>query len=164
MTFLTKFLTILCTPPSRSGRLLLSGRETAKKNEKQIWEVCKTTNRGWIQVNLTMAGTLSLLRTSLLRLVEVEDRGIVNVIAGPTILCLATLESGSLAIDRPKMKNSNTLGFLSMLRMKMTRNTSSSWNSTIIRVVGLRDPMCHFVLSSSTSEYEVHLYLELVEG
>ena len=62
----------------------------------------------------------SALRTSLLVLVEFEDSGVVVVIAGPTILCLATLESASLAIDGPKMKNSTTLGFLSMLRIKMT--------------------------------------------
>ena len=74
-------------------------------------------------MNLTMAGTLSLLRTSLLTQVEVEDRGIAVVIADPTILCRATLESASLAIFGPKMKYSNTLSFLSMLKMKMMRNT-----------------------------------------
>ena len=53
--------------------------------------------------------------------IEVEDRGIVDVIAHPTILCLATLESASLAMCGPKMKNSTTLSFLSMLKMKMMR-------------------------------------------
>ena len=72
-------------------------------------------------MNLTMSGTLSLLRTSLLTQLEVEDRGIVVVIADPTVLCLATLESASLAIYGPKMKYSNMLSFLSM--MKMMRNT-----------------------------------------
>ena len=65
-------------------------------------------------------------RTSLRIPVEFEDRGVVVAIADPNILCLATLESASLAVDGPKMKNSTTLGFLSMLRMKMMRNTSSS--------------------------------------
>ena len=58
--------------------------------------------------------------------VEFEGSGVVLVNADPTILCLATLESASLAIDGPKMKNSTTLGFLSMLRMKTMRNTSSA--------------------------------------
>ena len=77
-------------------------------------------------MNLTMAETLSPLtfRTSLLVLAEFEDRGDVVVIADPTILCLATLES--LADDGPNMKNSTTLGFLSTLRIKMMRNTSAS--------------------------------------
>ena len=75
---------------------------------------------------------------------SVRDSGFVVVIADLSILCLATLESAILAIDGPKMKNSTTLGFLSMLRMKMTRKTSSSWNSTILNVVGLLDPMCLF--------------------
>ena len=49
-------------------------------------------------MKLTMAETLSLLRTSLFILAEAEDRGIVDVIADPTILRLAALESASLAI------------------------------------------------------------------
>ena len=49
-----------------------------------------------------------------------------------------------------------------MLRMKMTRNTSSSENSTIRNVVGLLDPMCLFVLSASALRYEVLLCLVLV--
>ena len=56
---------------------------------------------------------------------SVRDSGVDVVIADPTILCLATLERATLAIDGPKMKNSTTLGFLSMVRMKMTRNTTS---------------------------------------
>ena len=40
-------------------------------------------------------------------LVEFEDRGVVVVIADPTILCLATLEIASVAVDRPKTKTSS---------------------------------------------------------
>ena len=67
-------------------------------------------------------------RANLIVLVEFEDRGVVVVIADPTILCLATLECASLAIDGPKMRNSAALGFLSMLRMKMMRNTTVGSN------------------------------------
>ena len=63
----------------------------------------------------------------------------------------------------PKMKSSTRLGFLSRLRMEMTRNTSSSWDSTILNVVGLLDPMCLFALSASSLECEVLLCLVLVE-
>ena len=131
----------------------------------KIWEVRKTTNGVWIQVKLTLTETLSiwLSRTSLLVLVR-RGSGFVVVIADLTILCLATPGSASLAIDGPKMKNSTTLGFLFMLRMKTTRNTSSSWNSTTPSVVGLRDPMCYYVLFANASESEVLLCLELVEG
>ena len=119
-----------------------------------------------IQVNLTITEnfSLSLFRTSLLVQVNFEDSGVVVVIADPTILCLATLESANLAIDCPKMKNSTTLGFLSMLKMKMTRNTWSSLNSTTLSVVELLDPMCHFKLFALLLEYEVLLCLEPVEG
>ena len=57
---------------------------------------------------------------------SVHDPGVVEVIADPNILSLAIIESAILAIGGPKMKSSTSLGFLSMLRMKMTRNTSSS--------------------------------------
>ena len=77
------------------------------------------------------------------------------VIADPTILCLATLESAILAVDGPKMKNSTTLGCLSTFGMRMTRNMSSSWNSTSLSVVGLWDPVCYFVLSANALESEV---------
>ena len=46
----------------------------------------------------------------------------------------------------------------------MTRNTSASGNSTTPDVVGLLDPMCHFVLFVTFLECEVLLCLELVEG
>ena len=52
---------------------------------------------------------------------------------------------------------------LSMLRMKMTRNTSSSWNSTILNVLGLLDPSCFFAMSASALEYQVLLCLVPVE-
>ena len=57
---------------------------------------------------------------------SVRDPGVVEVIADPNILCFAIIESAMLAMDGPKMKSSITLGLPSMLRMKMTRNTSSS--------------------------------------
>ena len=50
-----------------------------------------------------------------------------------------------------------------MLRMKMTGNTSSSWDSTILNDVGRQDPVCLFALSASSLEYEVLLCLVLVE-
>ena len=50
-------------------------------------------------MNLTIAETLSHLPASLFVPLEVEDRDIVDVITDPTILCLATLESASLAIE-----------------------------------------------------------------
>ena len=114
--------------PSRSWQLPLSGRNTARKHKKS--EQCaRLQNGGCIQENLTMATKTFVamtFRANLLVLVEFENRGVVVVIADPTVLCLATLESASLAIDGPKMKNSASLGFLSMLRMKMMRNTSAS--------------------------------------
>ena len=59
--------------------------------------------------------------------VESEHESVVVVLTFcPTALCLATLESAILAIDGPKMKNSTMLGFLSIWRMKLTRNASSS--------------------------------------
>ena len=90
-----------------------------------------------------------------------RDSGVVVVIADPTILCLAILESAILAIDGPKTKSSTTLGFLSMLRMKMA-NIRLPVETTILHVVGLRDPMCYSVLSANALEYEVLLCLELV--
>ena len=96
--------------------------------------------------------------------VEVEDHGIVIVIVGPTILCLAILECTNLAIDGPIVKNSTTSSFLSMSRMKTMRNTLASGNSTTPDVVGLLDPICHGALSASSLEHEVLLCLELVEG
>ena len=111
----------------------------AKLPEK-IWEVCKTTNRGWVLVNLTIAETLSHLNTNHLLLVEVEDRDIVDVITDPTILCVATLESADLAIYGPKMKDSTTL--------KMMRNTLASWNwSTLSVFFELLDLVCYLVVS-----------------
>ena len=129
---------VLCTP-------IVTFMEVATVwtlNCQKFWEVRKTTNGGRIQVNLTIIETLSLwlFRTSLLVPVEFEDSCVVVVIADPTILCLATLQSASHAIDGPKMKNSTTL------RMKMTRNSSASWNLTTPSVGGLLDPMCHVVL------------------
>ena len=112
--------------PSRSWQLLLSRRETVRKIEKKSGKCARPTNGGWNQVNLTVAGTMLLVRGSLLILVEVEDHGIVKLIADPTILCLATLESASLTIDGAKMKNSTTLSFLSMLNKKMMRSTLTS--------------------------------------
>ena len=69
-------------------------------------------------------------------------------------ICLVILESASLAIEGPKIKNSTTSSFLSMSRMKMMKNTQASGNSTILDVVGLLDPMCHFVLFALLLEYE----------
>ena len=58
-----------------------------------------------------------------------RDFGVVVV-----VIAVATV-SAILAIDGPKMKNSTTLSFLSMLRMKMTRKKSTSCNSIILSVV-----------------------------
>ena len=90
--------------------------------------------------------------------VEVEDRGVVIVIVDPTILCLAILESASLAIDGPKRRNSTTSSFLSLSRTKMMRNILASGNLTTPDVVvGLLDPLCHFVSSANALESEVPL-------
>ena len=62
------------------------------------------------------------------------------------------------------MKNSITSSFLSMSRMKTMRNNLASGNSTTLDVVGLLDPMCHFVLFALLLEYEVLICLELVKG
>ena len=86
-----------------------------------------------------------------------------KVIADPAILCLTILERAILALGGPKMKSSTTLCFLSMLTMKMKRNTSESWNSNILYVVGLMDPTRLFAMSASALEYEVFLGLVLVE-
>ena len=67
----------------------------------------------------------------------------------PPFVVLPPLRVPFLPLMVPKMKSSTTWGFLSMLRMKMTRHTSSSGNSTILNVVGLLDPMCLFALSAS---------------
>ena len=101
--------------------------------------------------------------------VDVEDRGVVIVIVDPTILCLASLQSASLqsaslAVDGPKMKNSTTSSFLSMSRMKTMRNTLASGNSTTLDVVGLLDPMCHFVWFALLLENEVRFALSLLKA
>ena len=96
--------------------------------------------------------------------VQVEDHGVFIVIVDPTMLCLAILESASLATDGPKMKNSTTSSFLSMSMMKTMRKTLTSGNSTTPDVVGLLEPMCHFVLFALLLECEVFLCLELAEG
>ena len=69
-----------------------------------------------------------------------------------------------VATDGPKMKNSTTSSFLSMSRMKTMLNTLASGNSTTPYVVGLLNPMCHFVLFSLLVDYEVLLCLEIVES
>ena len=120
--------TVMCylyNPPSRSWQLPLSARETARKKNlrnAQYYEWNPDSVLALISVQVSLYWS----ETRLLLPVEFEDCGVVVVIADPTILCLATLESAILVIDGPKMKSSTTLGFLSMLRMKMTRNTSSS--------------------------------------
>ena len=106
-----------------------------------------------------MTMTKILLLTSFVQ-VEVEDHGVAIAIVDPNILCLAILESANLAIDGPK----TTSSFLSMSKMKTMRNTLASGNSTTPDVVGLLDPMCHFVLFALLLEYEELLCLELVEG
>ena len=104
-------------PPSRSWQLPLSGRETARKKKSEKCLILRMesgfSSRSDVSVQVSLHWS-------------VRDSGVVVVIADPIILCLATLESAILVIDGPKMKSSTTLGFLSMLMMKMTRNTSSS--------------------------------------
>ena len=105
-------------------------------------------------MNLTTTGTFrSHVPVQVSLYWPVRHSGVVVIITDATSLCLATLESAILAIDGPKMKSSAALGFLSMLRMKMTRNTPSSWNSTNLSVVGLRDSMCYL------SSPQMHLNL-----
>ena len=70
---------------------------------------------------------------------SVRDSGVVEVVDDLAILCRAIHECAILAIGGPKMKSSTRLCLLSMLRMKMTRKTSSSWDSTFLHVVGLLD-------------------------
>ena len=144
--------------PSRSWQLPLSGRETARR------KILKTTNGGSVCQDNDSDLAVDVFRTSLFVQLEVEDSDVVIAIVDPTILCLATLQSASLAIDGPKMKNSITLGFLSMSRMKTMRNILASGNSTTPDVVGLLDPTCHVVLFVTFLECEVLLCLQLVEG
>ena len=112
---------------------------------KQNWEVRKTTNGIWIQVILTTVETFSLA-DSFLRLVWAWlwrcrcYRWSHHSLSCHLWECLSCHWWSQDAPPR----------------------TSSNWNSTILSVVGLRDPMCYFVLSSSASEYEVHLCLELL--
>ena len=92
-----------------------------------------------------------------------RDSGVVVVIPDPTILCLATHESAILAIDGPKMRNSTTLGFLSMLRMKMTKKIRLPVDTQPFQVLLDCGIQC-VILSANALESEVLLYLELVEG
>ena len=91
--------------PSRSWQLLLSGPGTARRQQ--------------LRPRSDVSAEVSLCWS-------VRDSGVVEVVTDLANLCLAIHESAILAIDGPKMKISTTLGFLSMLRIKKTRNTSSS--------------------------------------
>ena len=102
-------------------------------------------------------------------LVEFEDRGVVVVIADPTILCLATLESASLDIDGPKMKNSTALGFsvhvedednekyVGQLKLKHSKccwTTASNVVSCLVRNFYL-NAMYSFLLSSLKTDKSI---------
>ena len=58
---------------------------------------------------------------------------------GPTTFDLAILLVPTLATveNLPSVESSTMLSFLSMSKMKMTRNAASNCNSTILSVVGL---------------------------
>ena len=164
---------VLSHTPGRAWHLLLSGRETARKQRtttttSQLFELYLRKKNARLQMELDLKSTWPTVSWGY----SERESVIVILTFCTTTLCRATHESAILAILGTKRTNFTMLGLVASLKMMMAigllnfailQSTPPSENSAIPKFLQFRIQCVVFDESLISLEYEFLLVLQHIE-